>query len=241
MTGKSGVSQRQSPSLPGLPSPWCRGWIWAWLGVGWLTRCRIWRASLSLWSWVRAHRLLSLCGCVLFLSWRSSLLSTVAPVPVGGDVIVEVDYLYGADSKLAGARLRCGISRGTFPHVSWLLNASVLPSETNMDSHTQPLLHNYALADSGRTLFVTSLRPEESGFYRCRARDRYDDSGPWVESKAILVQVTGDDMNFKMIFKKKVFFTGNCVNFRPIAEITLPSHHPSIFHCLGSSLRGDCF
>lgn len=119
--------------------------------------------------------------------------------------MVGVDYLYRADSKLAAARLRCDISRGTFPHVSWLLNASVLPSETNMDSHIRPLLPNYALADGGRTLFLTSLGPEESGFYRCRARDRYDDSGPWVESRAILVQVTGDDMNCKMSLKKNVF------------------------------------
>lgn len=124
---------------------------------------------------------------------------------MGGNVRVELDYLYGADSRVAAARLRCGISRGTFPHVSWLLNASVLPSETNMDTHIQPLLRSYALADSGRTLFVTSLGPEESGFYRCRARDSYDDSGPWVESKAILVQVTGDDTNCEMILKKKQF------------------------------------
>lgn len=110
-------------------------------------------------------------------------------------MIVEVDYLYAADARVAAARLRCGVSRGTFPHVSWMFNASVLPSETNTDSQIQPLLHNYALADGGRTLFVISLGPEESGLYRCRARDSYDDSGPWVESKATLVQVTGDDIN----------------------------------------------
>lgn len=133
-------------------------------------------------------------------------MSPVAPVPVGGGVMVEVDCLYGADSKLAAARLRCGISRGTFPHVSWLLNASVLPSETSTGSHIQPLLKNYALADSGRSLFVTSLGPEESGFYRCRARDSYDDSRPWVESQDVLVQVTGDAMNCKMFLKKEIFF-----------------------------------
>lgn len=124
---------------------------------------------------------------------------------MGGHVRVEVDYLYGADSRVAAARLRCGISRGTFPRVSWLLNASVLPSETHVDSRLQPLLRSYALADGGRTLFVSSLGPEESGFYRCRARDSYEDSGPWVESKDILVQVTGDPANCEMILKNSLF------------------------------------
>lgn len=133
---------------------------------------------------------------------------------------VELDYLYGADSRVAAARLRCGISRGTFPRVSWLLNASVLPSETNTDARTQPLLRSYALANSGRTLLVTSLGPEESGFYRCRARDSYDDAGPWVESKAILVQVSGDDTNCEMILKKKQFLQET---FHLRAAIALPS------------------
>lgn len=145
--------------------------------------------------------------------------------------MVQVDYLYGADSRLAAARLRCGISRGTFPHVSWLLNASVLPAEANMDSHIQPLLRNYALADSGRTLFLTSLGPEESGFYGCRARDRYDDSGPWVESKAILVGVTGDEMDCEMILKKKIFLQST-VQRQAVSSDRSSLIHPSIFHRL---------
>uniref|UniRef100_A0A674NT20 Ig-like domain-containing protein n=1 Tax=Takifugu rubripes TaxID=31033 RepID=A0A674NT20_TAKRU len=131
---------------------------------------------------------------------------TLVVVPVGGDVIVEVDYLYGVDSTLAAVRLSCRIGRGTFPHVSWLLNASVL-SETPVDPHGQPLLSHYGLADSGRTLFLTSLGPEESGYYRCRARDSYDGSGPWVESEAVLVKVTGDQINgvIKVILKQETF------------------------------------
>lgn len=108
-------------------------------------------------------------------------------------MIVWVDYLYRADSELAAARLSCHISRGTFPHVSWLLNDSVLPSETHEDSHSQPGLSHYAIADHRRTLFLTKLGPEVSGYYRCRARDSYDNSGPWVESAAVLVRVTGED------------------------------------------------
>lgn len=108
---------------------------------------------------------------------------------------VEVDYLYGADETLAGARLSCRIGRGTFPHVSWLLNASVLPSETHVDS-PQPLLSHYGLADNGRTLFLARVGAETSGYYRCRARDSYDASRPWLESEAVLVRVTGDQINW---------------------------------------------
>ncbi|XP_054865755.1 carcinoembryonic antigen-related cell adhesion molecule 5-like isoform X2 [Amphiprion ocellaris] len=110
-------------------------------------------------------------------------------VPVGGDVKVEVEHLYTAESKLAAARLSCHVSRGTFPYFSWLLNDTILPM-SHEDSHIQTTLPHFALADQRRTLVLTKLSPEESGYYRCRARDQYDDSGPWVESAAELVQVT---------------------------------------------------
>lgn len=116
----------------------------------------------------------------------------VCQVPVGGNVKVEVEYLYTADSKLTTARLSCLVSRGTFPYISWLFNDSVLPSESHPDSHTHPILPHIAFADRRRSLILTKLSPEESGYYRCRARDSYDDSGPWVESAAELVQVTGE-------------------------------------------------
>lgn len=110
---------------------------------------------------------------------------------------VEVEYLYRANSELAAARLSCRVGRGTFPHFSWLLNDSVLPSETHEDSHIQLVLAHYALADQRRTLFLTILGPEESGYYRCRVRNSYNDSGPWVESAAILVKVTGENIKTK--------------------------------------------
>ncbi|XP_049426899.1 Fc receptor-like protein 5 isoform X2 [Epinephelus fuscoguttatus] len=115
---------------------------------------------------------------------------TLEVVPVGGDAKVEVEYLYSADSKLAAARLSCQVSRGTFPYVSWLLNDSVLPPETYMDSYIQSVLSHYALSTHRQTLVLATLGPEESGHYRCRARDSYDDSGPWVESAAVRVQAT---------------------------------------------------
>ncbi|XP_040002003.1 Fc receptor-like protein 5 isoform X2 [Xiphias gladius] len=121
-------------------------------------------------------------------------------VPVGGDVKVEVEYLYRADSKLAATRLSCQVSRGTFPYISWLLNDSVLPSETRVDTRIQYILPHFALADRRRTLVLTKLGPEESGYYRCRVRDSYDDSGPWVESVAVLVRVTEDFMPSIEIF-----------------------------------------
>lgn len=119
---------------------------------------------------------------------------------------MDVEYLYSADDKLATARLSCHISRGTFPYVSWLLNDSVLPSETHVDSHIQPVLSHYALADNRRTLVLAKVGPEESGYYRCRARDSYEDFGPAVTSEAVLVRVTGEKIKsrcqIKVTFKK---------------------------------------
>lgn len=121
-------------------------------------------------------------------------------------MIVEVDYLYRADSELAVARLSCHVRRGTFPYVSWLVNDSVLPSETRENSHIQPVQSHYTIADHRRTLFLTKLGPEECGYYRCRARDSYDDSGPWIESAAVLVRITGEKIKtrckIKANFKK---------------------------------------
>ena len=138
---------------------------------------------------------------VLFDDLFLFLYPTVCAVPVGGNVKVEVEYLYRADSKLAAARLSCQVSRGTFPYVSWLFNNSVLPSETHVDSNIQPALSQYAVADHRRTLFLANLGPEESGYYRCKARDSYDDSGPWVESPAMLVRVTGEKMKTRWWIK----------------------------------------
>ncbi|XP_026159195.1 Fc receptor-like protein 5 isoform X2 [Mastacembelus armatus] len=115
---------------------------------------------------------------------------TLEVVPVGGDVKVEVEYLYRADSKLVATILSCQVSRGTFPYISWLLNDSVLPSETHVDSFIQPVLPHYAVMDGGQTLILTKLSLEQSGYYRCRAKDSYNDLGPSVESAAVLVQVT---------------------------------------------------
>lgn len=113
------------------------------------------------------------------------------PVPVGGDVNVEVQYVYRSDSTLAAAFLTCHVSRGSFPFVSWLVNNATLPSETQMDFRGQQVRPLFALTDWGRTLVLAKL--DSKGFYQCRARDRYDDSSPWVESGAVLVQVKGED------------------------------------------------
>lgn len=110
--------------------------------------------------------------------------------------MVDVEYLYGADSELAAARLRCRLSRGTFPHVSWFFNDDPLPPEVHEDAHnhSRPASSSmYATADQSRTLFLTQLGPKESGYYRCKVRDNYDAAGAWVESAAVLVQVTGEE------------------------------------------------
>nr|XP_020451851.1 Fc receptor-like protein 5 isoform X2 [Monopterus albus] len=115
---------------------------------------------------------------------------TLEVVPVGGDMKVKVEYLYRADSTLAATRLHCQVSRGTFPYISWLLNDSVLPSKMHVDSYIQPGLPHYVLTNLSRTLILSELGQENTGYYRCRARDSYNDSGPWVESAAVLVPVT---------------------------------------------------
>lgn len=105
---------------------------------------------------------------------------------------MEVEYFYRADSRLAAASLSCLFSRGTFPYISWLLNDSVLLPETHADTQFQPVQPHFALANRRHSLVLTMLTSEETGYYRCRVRDSYDDSGPWVESVAVLVRVTGD-------------------------------------------------
>ncbi|XP_077380644.1 Fc receptor-like protein 5 isoform X3 [Festucalex cinctus] len=113
---------------------------------------------------------------------------TLEVVPVGGDVNIEVEYLYTSDSKLAAAKLTCHVSRGSFPFVSWFFNDSTLPAEPQMDSQVQQVRPQYALMDWRRTLILANLNPEDSGYYRCRARDRYDDSGTWLESGTVFVE-----------------------------------------------------
>ncbi|XP_061131135.1 uncharacterized protein LOC133151807 isoform X2 [Syngnathus typhle] len=109
---------------------------------------------------------------------------TLEVVPVGGDVNVEVDYLYTSNSKLAAARLTCYVSRGSFPLVSWLFN-----NETQMSSKMQQVRPQYAQMDWRHILILAKLDPKDSGYYKCRVRDRYDDSATWLESNAVLIQV----------------------------------------------------
>ncbi|KAF6739091.1 Fc receptor-like protein 5 [Oryzias melastigma] len=116
-------------------------------------------------------------------------------VPVGGNVKVELTYLYTAKAKLAAATLRCHLSRGTFPHISWLLNGSAVPSESWANPQTPLLLPHFNFYDQRQTLILTKLGPEGSGYYRCRARNSYDDSAPWLESSSVLVQVTDKILN----------------------------------------------
>lgn len=101
---------------------------------------------------------------------------------------MDVEYLYRVDSKMVAARLQCLLSLGTFPFFSWSLNGFPLLHPSEGDS-SHP---SHALADGGRTLFLTEITLEDSGYYRCRARDSYDVTSAWVESQPVLVQVTGE-------------------------------------------------
>ncbi|XP_053713649.1 Fc receptor-like protein 5 [Synchiropus splendidus] len=108
-------------------------------------------------------------------------------VPVGGTIKVEVEYLYGADSKLAAARLKCLLSRGSFPLISWMMNDSLLTFE----HHHLASPPHFVLTDHRRTLVLAKVGPQETAYYRCKARDRYDESGVWLESPPVLVRVPG--------------------------------------------------
>lgn len=135
---------------------------------------------------------------------------------------VDVEYLYTVDSEPAAARLSCQLSRGTFPHVTWLFNDDPLPPEVHEDGHnrSQPAgSYKYATADQSRTLFLTQLGPKESGYYRCKARDNYDAAGAWVESAAVLVQVTGEGPHHWAANESQLggtFFSGEFLIFFPM-------------------------
>ncbi|KAL1005511.1 hypothetical protein UPYG_G00060030, partial [Umbra pygmaea] len=103
-------------------------------------------------------------------------------VPVGGSVTVDIEYLYKMDSKMSAARLQCHLSFGSFPAFSWSLNNSLLP-------HLSDAASSHALANGGRTLVLTEITQENSGYYLCRARDSYDNASAWVESEPVLVQI----------------------------------------------------
>ncbi|XP_028977848.2 Fc receptor-like protein 5 isoform X2 [Esox lucius] len=108
---------------------------------------------------------------------------TLEVVPVGGSVTVDIEYLYRFDSKMSAARLQCHLSFGTFPSFSWSLNGSLLFGCCEGST-------SHALADAGRTLLLAEITPENSGYYRCRTKDSYDNASAWVESEPVLVQIT---------------------------------------------------
>lgn len=114
---------------------------------------------------------------------------TLVVVLVGGHVQVEVEYLYGADSKMAAAQLHCLPSQGTFPSFSWLLNNSSLPVKADPWTHGESWSPRYAFVDGGRVLVLTKTRGGESGSYRCRVRDSFDDSSAWFESPDVQVRM----------------------------------------------------
>ncbi|XP_077575746.1 Fc receptor-like protein 5 isoform X2 [Stigmatopora nigra] len=113
---------------------------------------------------------------------------TLEVVPVGGDVNVEVEYLYSSDAKLAAVRLTCHVSHGSFPLFSWLHNDSTVLAETQMSLQSHNIWHQYTLTDWRRILILAKLKQEESGYYRCRVRDRYEESTTWLESGSVLIQ-----------------------------------------------------
>ncbi|CAL1601911.1 unnamed protein product [Knipowitschia caucasica] len=111
-------------------------------------------------------------------------------VPVGGRLEVQMDYFYTADHKATAAKLSCQINQGTFPIVEWLHNSSVLTVKPT-EFHIPHLAPPFVFTDRGRKLILAKLGPDVFGYYRCRARDSYDDNSTWAESDDVLVQIKG--------------------------------------------------
>ncbi|TRY82673.1 hypothetical protein DNTS_032603 [Danionella cerebrum] len=96
-------------------------------------------------------------------------------VPVGGTVRVMANYLYDdSATTVVAILLKCTAERGTFPIFSWIFNQSSLPLGGTV-LYTTP------------ALVLTDIRP---GFYRCRVRDRFNDSSVWRESDDVFIQKT---------------------------------------------------
>ncbi|KAG7281945.1 hypothetical protein CRUP_003003 [Coryphaenoides rupestris] len=48
---------------------------------------------------------------------------------------------------------------------------------------------SYGLMDGGRVLVLSKMNPGESGSYKCRVRDSFDNSSAWFESPAVQVRM----------------------------------------------------
>ncbi|KAK7118969.1 hypothetical protein R3I94_020973 [Phoxinus phoxinus] len=159
------------------------------------------------------------------------LLSDPVPlhvVPVGGAVRVMVKYLYDVDAVASAARLTCFPDRGTFPTFSWSLNRSSLPPEG--DAHVE--------MQNGQILFLTDI---SSGYYRCRARDSFNDSSIWVESEDIFIQKT--DLSATPMEVIALVFCGFLLTVIVVASCFLfwstKRRNNSCKQCINHEIRSD--
>ncbi|XP_026885279.1 Fc receptor-like protein 5 isoform X1 [Electrophorus electricus] len=101
--------------------------------------------------------------------------------PVGGTAYIHMQYLWRTESVLPAALLQCNVTRGTFPIFSWSFNHSPVPPEG--ESH--------AIISHGSKLILIDINTGNSGYYSCRARDSFNSSSSWLESKEVMVNETG--------------------------------------------------
>ncbi|XP_028829855.1 hemicentin-1 isoform X2 [Denticeps clupeoides] len=99
---------------------------------------------------------------------------------VWGTVSIHVEYLYNQDSQVAAARLKCDVSRGTFPSYAWIRNYSLLI--TKSDHHS--LIH-------GQILVLMDLSLQGPGYYHCLVRDSFNNNRSWMQSREVFVEAKG--------------------------------------------------
>ncbi|XP_058256183.1 protogenin A [Hemibagrus wyckioides] len=97
--------------------------------------------------------------------------------PVTGTAQVQVEYLHRADSVETAALLQCVITTGTFPIFLWSFNGSTIPLGANLIQNDQFLV-------------LTHIKPENLGYYSCRARDSFNSNSSWVESEDVFLEMT---------------------------------------------------
>ncbi|XP_048871490.1 uncharacterized protein LOC125742994 isoform X4 [Brienomyrus brachyistius] len=116
------------------------------------------------------------CGAENTVQRLVSNAVTLEVVPVGGAVHLQVQYLHDAASTVVAVLLRCTLTRGTFPEFAWFLNDTLLGEKGA----------SHLMTDRNGTLLLVPIMAENSGYYRCEAKDSFEES-PWLRSQEHLI------------------------------------------------------
>ncbi|XP_048871488.1 Fc receptor-like protein 5 isoform X2 [Brienomyrus brachyistius] len=123
------------------------------------------------------------CGAENTVQRLVSNAVTLEVVPVGGAVHLQVQYLHDAASTVVAVLLRCTLTRGTFPEFAWFLNDTLLGEKGA----------SHLMTDRNGTLLLVPIMAENSGYYRCEAKDSFEES-PWLRSQEHLIHSSASRM-----------------------------------------------